>query len=144
MAAGCPRTVSFPPKEMIKLGEEMLEYVTKNQKKMLHLSQWYCIEKMFTEKQWETFIDREEFIPYYEKALKLVGVNYLDKNSNVRDGISQRWQRVYFKDLKKAEDLDADAEVIRKASALKSETQAIEQEKLKVLEEVQRSKRLPK
>lgn len=144
MVAGAPRTVSFSPKEMIALGEEMLEYVIKNQKKMLHLSQWYSIEKMFTEKQWETFVDRAEFIPYYEKALKLVGINYLDKNSNVRDGISQRWQRVYFRDLKKFEDIDADEDAVRKASALKSETQAIEQEKMKVLEEVQRKKKVPK
>lgn len=141
MVAGAPRTVSFPPEEMIKLGEEMLAFVTKNQKKMLHLSQWYSIEKMFTEKQWETFCDRAEFIPYYEKALKLVGINYLDKNSNVREGISQRWQRVYFKDLKKSEDSDANEDADRKAKALKGEARAAEEEKQKVIDEVQRNKR---
>lgn len=141
MVAGAPRTVSFPPEEMIELGKEMLSYVIKNQKKMLHLSQWYSIEKMFTEKQWETFCDRAEFVPYYEKALKLVGMNYLDKTSNVRDSISQRWQRVYFKDLKKSEDDDLDADAARKASALKSEAKAIEEERQKVLDEVNREKR---
>ena len=143
MPAGAPRTVSFSPDEMVKLGEEMIEYILSNHKKMLHLSQWYSIEKMFTDKQWETFCDKAEFIPYYEKALKLVGLNYLDKTSNVRDGISHRWQRVYFKDLRKREDMDADAEAARKASALKSEAKAIEEEKQKVLDEVQRNKRIP-
>ena len=144
MPAGAPRTVSFSPEEMIKLGEEMLAYVTKNQKKMLHLSQWYSIEKMFTENQWETFVDREEFIPYYEKALKLVGVNYLDKNSCVREGISQRWQRVYFKDLRKSEDNDAKEEAERKANALKGEARASEEERQKILGQVQRNRKTPK
>ncbi len=143
MPAGAPRTVSFSPEEMIALGEEMIAYVTEHRKEMLHLSQWYSIEKMFTDKQWETFVDRAEFIPYYEKALKLVGLNYLDKNSNVRDGISNRWQRVYFRDLRKREDADADEESTRKASSLKGEARAIEQERQKVLEEVQRNKRTP-
>lgn len=104
MPAGRPRTISLPPEEMIKLGEEMVSWVKKNKKSILHLSEWYCIEKGYTDKEWETMHVCMEFFPYYEQALKIVGLKYLDKNSNVRDGISQRWQRVYFKDLKKEED----------------------------------------
>lgn len=103
MPAGCPRTVSFEPKEMIALGKEMLEWV-KNHPDILHLSEWYTIEKMFTYKQWKTFKDREEFMPYYEASLKLIGRKYIDKTSNVRDSISHRWQRVYFADLREEED----------------------------------------
>jgi hypothetical protein len=51
-------------------------------------------------------IVKDEFYPYYELALRLVGIKYLDKTTNVREGISQRWQRVYFKDLKEQEDAD--------------------------------------
>jgi hypothetical protein len=107
----------------------------------LHLSEWYTIEKGYTYNEWKNFIQKEEFLPYYEQALKIVGLKYVDKNTNVRDGISQRWQRVYFKDLKEQEDEDADAEVVRKATALKGEARALEQERQKVLEEVQRNKR---
>lgn len=106
MVAGAPRTVSLSQQEMIALGKEMVSFAQKNKNKILHLSEWYTIEKMFTYKEWKTFIQREEFIPYYEQALKIVGLKYVDKNSNVRDGISQRWQRVYFCDLKEQEDLD--------------------------------------
>lgn len=104
MVAGRPRTTSLEPKEMIALGEEMVVWVTKNKKNILHLSEWYTIEKGFIYNEWKTFLQRAEFIPYYEQALKIVGSKYLDKNSNVREGASQRWQRVYFKDLKDEED----------------------------------------
>ena len=143
MSAGRPRTVSFTEKQMIELGEEMVVFVKKNKKTILHLSEWYTIEKGFTYKEWKTFIQKEEFLPYYEQALKIVGLKYIDKNSNIRDGISNRWQRVYFGDLKENEDETADADAARKASALKSEAKAIEEEKLKVLEEVLRNKRVP-
>lgn len=136
-----PRSVSFSIDKMIELGEEMIAYVKKNKKTILHLCEWYTIEKGFTYKEWKTFIQRDEFVPYYEQALKIVGLKYVDKNSNVRDGISQRWQRVYFGDLKEQEDEDADANELRKASSLKGEARAIEQERQKVLEEVQRNKR---
>lgn len=139
MPAGRPRTVTPPPEEMIQLGEEMIAWVKKN--KPLHLSQWYSIEKFITDKVWECMQVAPEFFPYYELALKLVGQQYLDKRSNVRDGISHRWQRVYFKDLKKIEDADAEAEALRRASSLKNEAKAVEEEKQKVLEEVQRNKR---
>ncbi len=98
-----PRTVSPQDNELIALGEEMVSWV-ENHPEILHLSEWWCLEKMILENVWETMINRATFVPYYEKALKTVGRKYLDKNSNVREGVSQRWQRVYFKDLKKEED----------------------------------------
>jgi len=141
MVSGRLRTVSFSDEKMIELGEEMIAYVKKNKKTILHLCEWYTIEKGFTYNEWKTFIQKDVFLPYYEQALKIVGLKYVDKTSNVREGISQRWQRVYFGDLKECEDKDAEDNELRKASALKSETRAIEQEKLKVLEEVMRNKR---
>jgi hypothetical protein len=139
-----PRAFSFSEKEMIELGKEMVAYVKKNKKSILHLSEWYTIEKGFTYNEWKNFIVKEEFFPYYEQALKIVGLKYIDKNSNVRDGISNRWQRIYFGDLREREDRDCDAEAARKASVLKSEAKAIEEERLKVLEEVQRNRKVPK
>ena len=144
MSAGRPRTTSFTKSEMIALGEEMVAFVKKNKKTILHLSEWYTIEKGFIYREWKTFIQKEEFLPYYEQALKIIGLKYVDKSSNVRDGISNRWQRVYFDDLREKEDIDADANELRKASSLKGEARALEQERQKVLEEVQRNKRMPK
>jgi len=136
-----PREFSYNKEKMIELGKEMVAYVIKNKKTILHLCEWYTIEKGYTYNEWKNFIQKEEFLPYYEQALRIVGLKYVDKNSNVRDGISQRWQRVYFGDLKEREDTDADDNELRKASALKSEARAIEQERQKVLDEVQRNKR---
>ena len=102
MAAGRPRTVAPPPEELEALGMEMVDWVKANNP--LHLSAWYSIEKMFSENVWDTIKRRPEFITYYEIALKIVGQKYLDKTSNVREGISHRWQRVYFKDVKMEED----------------------------------------
>jgi hypothetical protein len=141
MPVGAPRTVSGSDEEMVALGKEMVAYVNKHKKTMLHLSEWYTIEMGLTYNEWKTFIQIKSFLPYYEQALKLVGMKYLDKNSNVRDGISNRWQRVYFGDLRESEDIDADAEAARKASALKGEARAAEEEKQRVLDEVQRNKR---
>lgn len=141
MPGGRPRTTSFSIDEMIALGEEMVAFVKKNKKTILHLSEWYTIEKGFIYREWKTFIQKEEFLPYYEQALKIIGLKYVDKSSNVRDGISNRWQRVYFDDLREKEDVDADANELRKASSLKGEARAIEQERQKVLDEVQRNKR---
>ena len=98
---GRPRTISFSIQEMEELGKEMLEWVIQNNP--LHIKQWYCIEKMFTYKEWKTFIQRSEFIPYYEKALGIIGLQYLDRESRIRDSIAQRWQRHYFGDLREEE-----------------------------------------
>jgi hypothetical protein len=102
MPAGRPRTVTPQPEEMIKLGEEMLEWIRIN--KPLHLSEWYSGEMFITSKVWDTMQVAPEFFPYYEKALRMIGKQYLDKTSKVRDSISHRWLRVYFKDLKREED----------------------------------------
>jgi hypothetical protein len=139
-----PREFSYSEKEMIALGKEMIAYVKANKKTILHLCEWYTIEKGYTYNEWKNFIQKAEFFPYYEQALKIVGLKYVDKNSNVRDKISDRWQRIYFGDLREGEDKDADDNELRKAASLKGEVRAIEEEKLKILDEVQRKKRVLK
>lgn len=123
MPAGRPRKVSLPPKEMIALGKEMIEWVKKN--KPLHLSQWYCIEKGYTDSEWDTMHVCPEFFPYYEQALKMVGIQYLAKDSNVSDSIKQRWQRVYFKDLRREEDEKTAFEAKTRADATMKEAEAM-------------------
>lgn len=139
MTAGRPRTVSFPPDDMIALGEELISWLDDNPD-TLHLSQWYSRVKHFTFKQWDAMTQLPEFLPYYEQALQTVGLQYLDRRSNVRDGISQRWQRLYFRDLRKHEDADADAEAMRRANALKAESAADQAERQRVIAEIERGK----
>lgn len=124
MPAGRPRTLIPNKEEVIKLGEEMVQWVTVN--RPLHLTQWWRIEKFITSPVWEAMLQTKEFTPYYEQALSIIGLQYLDKESRIRDGISQRWQRVYFKDLRAQEDADMDAEAERKKQVVES----IDQESL--------------
>lgn len=116
MVAGRPRTTSLSEKDMIELGKEMLNWVRTNPD-VLHLSEWYTIEKGFIYRQWKTFIQRDEFIPYYEQSLKVIAKKYLNKESNVREGVSQRWQRIYFADLREQEDRDMQDKIDREAKA---------------------------
>ncbi len=69
MVAGAPRTTSLQPAEMIELGKEMISWV-ENHPEILHLSEWYTIEKMFTYNQWKVFKVCEEFSPYYKTSEK--------------------------------------------------------------------------
>lgn len=106
--SGRPRTTSFSPEDMIALGQEMVEFVSKKAKtkdKLLHLREWYSIEKMFTYKQWKTFIQREEFIPYYEQALSAISRSYLD--GTISPTIGSRFLRRYFGEVREQEDEDA-------------------------------------
>ncbi len=143
MAGGRPRTFSFSPEEMEKLGQEMVDWCIQNDP--LHLSQWYTIHKGYTYNEWKTFIQRPEFVPYYEKSLKIVGMKYLDGESKkVKEGISQRWQRIYFKDLKEEEDDTAkDRATLGQVSTDKApneDTFLTGQENMKLKHELERQK----
>jgi hypothetical protein len=96
-----PRSVSYDPDEMIALGEEMLKWIVENDP--IHLCQFYSLKKMFTYKQWDTMTQREEFIPYYEKALQIIGLKYILKDNEIESSIKHRFLRLYFKDLKHSE-----------------------------------------
>jgi hypothetical protein len=131
-----PRTVSLPAAEMEVLGSEMVKWVSQSQP--LHLSEWYTIHRGFTYNEWKTFLQREEFIPYYERALKIVGKHYL--NGDVHPSIAQRWLRIYFKDLREREDADKDADVARtkeNISKIDPQTGALVEALLKQIAELQ-------
>ena len=135
--SGAPRVFSLPPEEMIALGEEMIKWILENNP--IHLTQWWAIHKNFTDRQWDAMRHIEEFVPYYQKALKIIGLQYLQKNSEIEPSLKHRWQRVYFKDLKRCEDADAEAEAKRKAEALKGDARAAEEERQHIIETIQRN-----
>ncbi len=99
---GRPRTVSPEPYEMIELGKEMVEWVKKNDP--LQIFQWYSHEKFYTYDEFDTMKKRPEFVPYYEQAMNYIALKYIDGESErIKKGISERFIRLFFKDVKKEE-----------------------------------------
>lgn len=99
---GRPRTASLSELDMVALGEEMIKFLEDNPD-TLHLSQWYSIKKMYTYKQWKAMIQLSEFLPYYSKAISIIGVKYLDKRVPIRDTVAHRFLHCYFPEVKEAE-----------------------------------------
>lgn len=97
-----PRTTCPGDEELEELGKEMVQWVIENNP--VHLSRWYSIKKGILYNCWKAMIQKESFLPYYEQALLLIGYQYLLKDSVINPSISQRWQRIYFKDLRDEED----------------------------------------
>lgn len=117
MAGGAPRTVSFSVEEMEILGQEMVDWVVLN--KPIHLCEWYTILKKYTYKEWKAFIQRPEFLPYYEQALKLTGLQYL-KKGEIEPGIANRFVRIYFADLRDEENETKKMNAVIEAEAKKA------------------------
>jgi len=144
MPAGRPRTSSPSKDELIELGKDLVSWASKQTKKgepiRVRFCDWYT-DQGFIRLQWENFRNKPEFSWYYEKARSLMATRYVD--GTVNPSIAHRYLRIYDPEVRDSEDQDADADALRKANALKSETKAIEEEKLKVLEQVQRSKKNP-
>lgn len=117
---GRPRTVSLSPDKMIELGKEMVEWVIKNDP--LQIFQWYSHVKHFTYKQFDVMKDAPEFSPYYEQAQNYIALKYINGESKqIKQGISERFLRVYFKDMKKEENelitYKIEAEILAKEKA---------------------------
>ena len=142
MPAGRPRTVIPSKAELIELGKDLVEWASAEQEKgrpiRVRFCDWYT-DRGFIRKQWEEFRDKDEFSWYYEKARTILAARYVD--GTVNQSIAHRYLRMYDPELRDEENKDANDNELRKAAALKGEARAVEQEKLKVIEEVQRSKR---
>lgn len=141
MPAGRPRT-SVPEKgELIKLGEDLLEWAASKGKGELRCRwcEWYAKKHFFIRAQWKHMIEKEEFRPYYEAAQPYLADKWID--GTINQSIAQRYLRIYDPELRESEDKDAENNELRKAAALKGEARAIEQEKQAVIEEVNRNKR---
>lgn len=143
-SGGRPRTCIPEKEELIQLGEDLLTWAAEKKKGELRCRwcEWYARRHFFIRKQWKRMIDTEEFRPYYEAAQTFLADRWID--GTINQAIAQRYLRIYDPELKECEDIDSDDKEIRKASALKSETRAIEETKQAVLAEVQRNKRIPK
>jgi hypothetical protein len=141
MPAGRPRT-SIPDKEeLIELGKDLLEWASEKKKGELRARwcEWFAKKHFFLRAQWKHMIEKQEFRPYYEAAQAYLAEKWID--GTINQSIAHRYLRLYDPELRESEDNDLNLEATRRASALKSEAKAIEEEKQKVLDEVQRNKR---
>lgn len=142
MPAGRPRSAIPDKDDLIKLGEKLVEWSAEKQKRgdaiRVRFCDWYTAEG-FVRKQWEHMREKPEFQWYYETARSLLALRYID--GTVNQSIAHRYLRMYDPELRDQEDKDENAKELRKAAALKGETRALEEERLKVIDEVQRNKR---
>jgi hypothetical protein len=143
MPGGRPRTCVPEKEELIKLGEDLLKWASEVQHGELRCRwcEWYAKKHFFIRTQWKRMLDTPEFRPYYEAAQPYLAEKWID--GTINQSIAHRYLRIYDPELKESEDQDAEATELRKAAALKGEARAVEQEKQKVLDEVQRNKRVP-
>lgn len=135
--AGAPRVWSLPPEEMVKLGEEMVKWVEENNP--IHLTQWWSIHKKYPEKHWYAMRQMPEFVPYYQRAMHMIAMQYLLKNSEVEPYLKARWLRIYFKDLREVEDAEAREAAKLKAEIANSDLRAAEEERQRVIDTIQRN-----
>ena len=100
-----PRTVTPPDKELIKLGEELVEWAKVEDKEVARtrFSQWYSIDKHIIRKKWKLMVEHPVFSPYYEIACSYLAKRCMDKNV-MSEGFGHRLFRLYEKDTKEQED----------------------------------------
>lgn len=145
MPAGRPRSAIPEKDELIDLGKDLVAWAAEKVKKGEPIRVRYCdwyTDRGFIRKQWEHMREKPEFQWYYERARTLLGLKYVD--GTVNQSIAHRYLRIYDPEVRDAEDKDENDKELRKAAALKGEARAIEEEKLRVLDEVQRNKKVPK
>ena len=100
---GRPRTVCPEDSDLEVLGEELVTWcTTEPTDHKLHITQWYSGEKFILERVWEKMIQKDVFRRYYEKALRILSIKYIDGTINAT--IAGRFLRLYFKDLRASDD----------------------------------------
>ena len=139
-----PRTSVPEDEELIKLGEDLVQWASEKKKGELRCRwcEWFARRHFFIRAQWKHMIEKESFRPYYEMAKSYLGDKYIDGTINA--SIAQRYLKIYDPEVRESEDQDLKDKAVLQASALKVEARAIEEAKQEVLEQVQRNKRKPK
>lgn len=107
MVAGRPRTCVPEKEELIKLGQDLLEWASEEREDELRcrFCEWYAKKHFFIRKQWKRMLDTEEFRPYYETAQAYLSQKWID--GTINQSIAHRYLRIYDPELRESEDLDA-------------------------------------
>ncbi len=102
MEDGRPRTTTPEKEELIKLGEELVLWATEKTKELrYHLNQWWCLEKGFTQNEWDLMCAKKEFKVFIAKARVAISKRYVD--GSINSSIAHRFLRLYFPELKEEE-----------------------------------------
>lgn len=118
---GAPRTVSPSHEDVIKLGEDLVEWAstppTEDNPKM-RFADWYSLEQFMILKEWKLLKQMPSFSPYYEKARTLLSKHYINagKDDTMNAGIAHRFLRHYcWDDVAEMEDAQVEHEARAKA-----------------------------
>lgn len=104
---GCPPNEGFADTDLVRLGQELLKWIKlqdspDSKRKIVHLSQWYSEVKDISYSQWKSLIQRDSFIPYYEKAKSWIGTKILE-NEKFPTSYGNRFLSIYFKEIRDSE-----------------------------------------
>lgn len=102
MPAGRPRTMVPEKKELIELGEDLVNWIENADPKFpkYFWAEWYT-SRGYIRAQWKKMIEKEEFRPYYETAQYHMAKPYV--NGTVNPSIAHRFIRLYCPDVKEEE-----------------------------------------
>lgn len=119
MPAGRPRTVVPEKEELIKLGEDLLNWAKNPDPENPHFfwSEWYT-SKGFVRNQWKKMVDKEEFRSYYEQAQPFLARPYI--NGTINASIAHRFLRHYCPDVKEEENEEMELKEKIKAEMMKN------------------------
>lgn len=99
---GRPPNCGFTNDELLALGEELLLWMGQMDeaaKEIVHLSEWYSEIRQIPRSQWKSIIQRDCFLPYYERALNWMGVRLL-KNKSLPTAYGSRFLGIYFTEVR--------------------------------------------
>ncbi len=89
-----PRTSVPEKEELIKLGQDLLEWASEKKKGELRCRwcEWYACKHFFVRDQWKKMIEKPEFRPYYEAAQPYLAQKWIDGTINQ----SILWHRTFL------------------------------------------------
>ena len=101
---GRPPNPGFSDEEIVKLGEELLQWCKDNEEneKIVHLSQFYLKVKDIGPTQWDNLSERACFHGYYEKAINWMAAKVMT-NKRLSESYGNRYISMYDKKLHKHE-----------------------------------------
>ena len=119
---GAPRTVSPGKEDCIALGKELVEWAKVEDENNPHLlfGEWYSLIKGILRKEWKTLVQASDFLPYYEKAQKILSKRCID--GTMEKSFGHRYLRYYDRELTEDEN-----ELLKlKSDLIKNENEAKE------------------
>lgn len=118
MPAGRPRTAVPEKEELIKLGEDLLNWAKNPDPNNPNFfwSEWYT-SRGFVRNQWKKMVDKEEFRSYYEQAQPFLAKPYV--NGTINASIAHRFMRHYCPEVKEEENEEVEHKEKMRAEATK-------------------------